>query len=330
MREERTRQDSDDSSLDEEYELPEGSSVRMKVALILFVLIAAVGVGYGWLQHRNARQMSAAQADLRASLTQAKTETDSLTAKVNALTAAQAQEEAARVQAEAAKAEAAKTEQPAPRVSAPPRRPKRVANAHAAASEDPRWKLFQDLLGAQQRQLEDDQKQIANTQANLEQAKAELAGSIQSARTDLGGDIARNHTELVALQRKGERNYYEFSFEKSKTYHHAGPVSIALRKADSKHDYCDLDLIIDDKPITRKHVDLYESISLYPQGFPMPLEVVINHIGKDSVQGYVSEPKFRTPEEAATPAPAPTAAAAASPSPTTSDAKLVHRDDGGH
>ena len=82
--------------------------------------------------------------------------------------------------------------------------------------------------------MADSQKQIAETQANLEQAKSDLEGNLQSARTELGGDIARNHDEVVALEKKGERNYYEFSFEKSKTYHHTGPISIALRKADSQ------------------------------------------------------------------------------------------------
>ena len=150
--------------------------------------------------------------------------------------------------------------------------------------------------------MADSQKQIAETQANLEQAKSDLDGNLQSARTELGGDIARNHDELVALEKKGERNYYEFSFEKSKTYHHTGPISIALRKADTKHEYCDLQMLVDDREITRKHVNLYESITLYPEGYPLPLELVINRIDKDSVQGYVSEPKYRSTEKAAAPA----------------------------
>ena len=158
------------------------------------------------------------------------------------------------------------------------------------------------------RQLADSQKQIADTQANLEQAKSDLNGNLESARTELGGDIARNHDELVALEKKGERTYYEFSFEKSPTYHHTGPISIALHKADTKHEYCDLQMVVDDKAITRKHVNLYESVTFYPEGYPLPLELVINRIDKDSVKGYVSEPKYRSTEQAATPATPPTAA----------------------
>ena len=137
----------------------------------------------------------------------------------------------------------------------------------------------------------------------------------------------------MALQKKGERNYFEFSFEKSKTLHHTGPISIALRKADSKHEYCDLDMVVDDKSITRKHVNLYESIALYPEGYPQPVEVVINHIDKDEIRGYVSEPKYHSTEQAASASAAPPApnatSAAVTPSPDpapASDAKLEHHD----
>jgi hypothetical protein len=178
--------------------------------------------------------------------------------------------------------------------------------------------------------LAESQKQIAETQANLQQAKSDMEGNLQSARTELGGDIARNHAELVALEKKGERNYYEFSFEKSKTYHHAGPISIALRKADAKHEYCDLQMLVDDREITRKHVNLYESTAFYPQGYPLPLEVVINRIDKDSVQGYVSEPKYRSTERADAPAPSATAASVNPPTPAAQDSKLEHREEGAH
>jgi len=319
-----------------EYQEP--SSMGLKIAIVVFVLIAGLAAGYAWVQHDAAQQLAAERADLRTSLAQAKSQEDALTAKVNALSAAQAQEEAARAQAEAAKvaaAEAAKNEQFLPNSGEAPHHAARHVVTRRAPVEDPRWKQFQEQLGSQQKELDDSQKQIAQTQANLDQAKSELAGNLQTARTELGTDIARNHDEVVALQKKGERNFFEFTFEKSKTYHHTGPISIALRKADSKHEYCDLQLLVDDRGITRKHVNLYESISLYPEGYPAPVEVVINRIEGDSVHGYVSEPKYRVkPEQAAAaepsaapsaaPAPATTSASVNPPS-ATPDVKLEHR-----
>lgn len=301
-------------------------SMLLEIAVVVFALVAGIAAGYGWLQHDAARQLISERGELSAALAQAKGQEDALIAKVNALSVAQAQEEAARAQTEAVK-----NEQFPPRNSEAPKRTTHRAAAHPAPADDPRWKQVQQQLGDQQKELADSQKRIDETQANLQQAKSEMEGNLQSARTDLSSDIARNHEELVTLEKKGERNYYEFSFEKSKTYHHTGPISIGLRKADAKHEYCDLQMLVDDREITRKHVNLYESITFYPEGYPLPLELVINRIDKDSVHGYVSEPKYRSTERAAAPAPAPTTAASVTtPAPAAQDIKLEHRDEGAH
>jgi hypothetical protein len=305
---------------------PEPSSAGLKIAIVIFVLVAVIAAGYALAQHSSAQQLASEGADLRASLAQAKAQDDALTAKVNALSAAQAQqaqEEAARQQAEAAR-----NEQFLHRTGETPRHTIHQTTARRAPVDDPRWKRVQEQLGNQQKELEANQKQIADTQANLDQAKSDMAGNLQAARTELGGDIARNHQEVVDLEKKGERNFYEFSFERSKTYHHAGPVSISLRKADSKHEYCDLQMLVDDREITRKHVNLYESITLYPEGYPRPLEVVVNHIDKNSVRGYVSEPKYRSTEQTSASANVPAATSASATPPTGAAApevQLEHR-----
>ncbi|MGA2984209.1 MAG: hypothetical protein ABSG32_10350 [Terriglobia bacterium] len=316
-------------------EFQESSSAGPKIAIVVFVLIAGIAAGYGWLQHNAAQQLESERADLRASLAQAKSQEDALAAKVNALSAAQAQaqEEAAR-----APAETVKNEQFLPRTSEVPRHTIHQAAARRVPVDDPRWKQVQQQLGDQQKeladsqkQIADSQKQIADTQANLDKTKSDLEGNLQSARTELGGDIARNHGELVALEKKGERTYYEFSFEKSKTYHHTGPISIALRKADAKHEYCDLVMVVDDKEITRKHINLYESITLHPQGYTQPLELVINRIDVDSVHGYVSEAKYRSTEQAAgSVTQQPTSASVNPPAPAGAEVKLEHRDEAVH
>jgi hypothetical protein len=308
-----------ESPVGHSYQAP--ASVGLKAAVVVAILVAGFAIGYGLMQHSAAQQLASQQKDMTASLTQAKSEVDALTARVNDLSV-HAEEEAARAQqAEAAKADATKNEQIAATSSATPhhRTHRRVANG-AGAPDDPRWAKVQQQLGDQEKALTDNQKQIAETQANLDQAKAELNGNLESAKTDLGNGIARNHDEVVALEKKGERNYYEFSFDKSGTYHHTGPISIALRKADSKHGYCDLQLIVDDKSMTRKHINLYESVSLHPEGYVQPLEIVINRIDKDTIKGYVSEPKYRATEHAASAAATTPAAPATASAPTASAA----------
>lgn len=318
--------------------LPETSVWGWKLAAVLFVMLAGLAVCYGWLQHDAAQQLATEREDLRASLAQAKSQDDALTLKVNALSAAQAQEQATRLQAQVTPPpDTVKDEQlTSPTSEAPRPKAHTVVARRRVPVDDPRWKQFQQQLGDQQnalaehqKELEKNKEQIAETQANLDSTKTELSSNLQTARTELGSDIARNHSEVVALQKKGERTYYEFNFEKSKTYHHTGPISMALRKADPKHEFCDLDMVVDDKNITRKHVNLYESISLHPEGYPQPVEVVINHIDKDAIRGYVSEPKYRSTEPvvAAAPAPTTTSASVNPPEPaTSSEVKLEHRD----
>lgn len=297
------------------------TSTMLKIAVVLFVILAGMAAGYGWLQHDAARQLASERAELQASLAQEKGQADALAARVSLLSATQATSAAT-----PAPAEPVKNEQFPPRTHVVHHHASHVLNAAPAPVEDPRWEQFQQQLGSQEKELADNQKLIADTQANLDQAKSEMEGNLQSARTELGGDIARNHDEVLALQKKGERTYYEFSFEKSSTYHHTGPISIALHKADTKHEYCDLQLLVNDKAIDRKHVNLYESVTFYPEGYHLPLELVINRIDKNSVRGYLSEPKYRPTEKAATPATTSTAASVTSPAPATPQIPLEHRE----
>jgi len=86
-------------------------------------------------------------------------------------------------------------------------------------------------------------------------------------------------------------------------------------------------MVVDDKSITRKHINLYESVTLYPEGYTQPLELVVNRIDKDSVKGYVSEPKVRSTQRAAAPATPPAAVAVNPPASAAPEAKLEHRAD---
>jgi hypothetical protein len=156
----------------------------------------------------------------------------------------------------------------------------RVRRPHVPR-DDPRWKKFQA-------QLDEQGKQIDQTRQDLTSSHDELQGS-----------IARTHDELVVLQRKGERNYYEFDISKGKSFQAKGPVGIRLKKANTKHQYADLDLQVDDAQLGQKHVNLYQPVMFYAGDNGQPVELVINNIGKDRIHGYVSAPKYRQAELAA-------------------------------
>ena len=156
-----------------------------------------------------------------------------------------------------------------------------VAPLHPTGSRqkpDPRWKKMQTQLDTQGKAIEATQQQLAST------------------RTDLEGSIARNHDELVVLQKKGERNYYEFDLDKTKHFQTVGGMGISLRKANTKHQYADLELLVDDRELSKKHLNLYEPATFYPAGERQAVELVVIGITKNHVHGYISAPKYRASE----------------------------------
>jgi hypothetical protein len=146
-------------------------------------------------------------------------------------------------------------------------------------------KKIQAQLDAQNKAIEDTRSDLASTQSNLSDTRTELTGS-----------IAHTHDELVLLQKKGERSYYEFDISKSKQFQHDGPFGVRLRKANAKHQYADLELLVDDRNLSQKHVNLYQPVMFYTPDSPQPVELVINSIGKDHIHGYVSAPRYRQSE----------------------------------
>ncbi len=98
------------------------------------------------------------------------------------------------------------------------------------------------------------------------------------------------------LEKKGERSYYEFDVDKSGQFHREGPVGVRLRKANTKHEYADLEMQVDDFKVSKKHVNIYEPVVFYSTDRRPPVELVINSIGKNHIHGYVSEPKYKGTE----------------------------------
>jgi hypothetical protein len=133
-----------------------------------------------------------------------------------------------------------------------------------------------------QSQLDEQGNAIASTQQDLSSTKTELQGS-----------IARTHGELVVLQRKGEHNYFEFDLDKTGQFRTEGPIGVRLRKSNVKHQYADLELLVDDVSLTKKHVNLYEPAMFYAADSEQPIQIVINSISKNHIHGYVSAPKYR-------------------------------------
>jgi len=100
---------------------------------------------------------------------------------------------------------------------------------------------------------------LAGTQKDLDATKAVLAG----ARGEFSGAIARTHEELVALARKGDRDYFEFNLARKGSKQKVGNVTVELRKTDAKKNLFTVNLYFDDKTAERKDKAIMEPVSFY-------------------------------------------------------------------
>jgi hypothetical protein len=193
---------------------------------------------------------------------------------------------------------------PAPRTASPAGRKKSARTA----TVDPRLDRLQGQLTDTQKDLASTREELAAAREQAGKDKEELDGKINSTRDELNGSVARTHDEVVALQKRGELNIYEFKLAKSKDMHRVGPLSISLRSTSAKHKTYDLAMMVDDNALTKNHVNLYEPVWITLNDRPVPVQLVVNHVEKNEIEGYVSEPKYRKSEllaNSAEPAKAP-------------------------
>lgn len=239
------------------------------------LLAVALG-GYAIHEHNAAKELATENAQQNATLNATQHQLSDLANKVNELAAVNA-------------AQASLAPAPAQQPVAKPATAKHAPGPHGVRS-DSRYKKLQAQLDAQNKAIEQNRK--------------DLEGSLASTRTELSGSIAHTHDELVLLEKKGERSYAEFDLAKSKQFKREGPLEIRLKKANNKHQYADLELMVDDRNLSQKHVNLYQPVMFYTPDSPQPVEIVINQVDKDHIHGYVSAPKYRKSELAAMAAPA--------------------------
>jgi hypothetical protein len=252
----------------EDFDSLPHEKAQNRVAIYAVIAALCLGLGgYAVYEHHTAQNLAASNVQATTALNATQSQLSDLSAKVNSLAAKNAAQEAAAAQAAQA-AQAAAALRPA-----------------AGHRLDSRYKKIQAELDAQGKAIEQAQNDLTSTQ-----------GDLVNTRTELTGSIAHTHDELVLLQKRGERNYTEFDLAKSKEFKHAGPFELRLKKADGKHQFADMELMVDDRHLSQKHVNLYQPVMFYTPDSPQPVEVVINDISKDHIHGYVSASKYRQSE----------------------------------
>lgn len=248
----------------------EGSmgTVANRVAPVIAALVIGVGgLGYAIYEHHGAQSLAAQNQQVTAQLDAAQGRLSATDGELNVLAAKVNQLQAAR-------------KKPSPGTFAA-----NVAARRRTAARRPRVSPYEARFKKMQSQLDAQGQEIDQTRSDL-----------ASAQTALGNGIAKNHNQLVALARKGERNYFEFDIVKSRAYQREGPLSVRLTKANVKRQFANLILIVDDRNLQQKHVNLDQPVMFYTPDSPKPVEVVINQITKNHIHGYVSAPKYKISE----------------------------------
>jgi hypothetical protein len=168
---------------------------------------------------------------------------------------------------------------------------------------------------ADNERLESEQKQTAQQVSSVSTEVSDVKTDVGGVKTDLGktrtdldttmgqlaqvrGDltntnsvIARNHDELVTLEHKGDRNFYEFTLTKGQKKP-VGTVSMELRRTDAKKNKFTLDIFADDKVYEKRDRNVNEPLQFYSGKDPALFEVVVNTINsKNQITGYLSTPK---------------------------------------
>jgi uncharacterized coiled-coil protein SlyX len=279
-----------------------GANRWLVLAAVALFGIAAVAFAYGVHQQSVARQLTAQAATANAAVNQMQGQVNALTAKLNELTAAQSAAQPTAASAppsadsvsESASEISTKAPEPAttPAPSAKPAPAKRHIVKRRAPVVDKKYEQLQAQLAEQEKQLKETQDEVAKD-------RSELEGTINSTRDDLNGSIAKTHDELVALEKRGERSYFEFDLSKAKQFQRVGPITLSLRKADTKHKSYDLAMIVDDNELQKKKVNLYEPVWIHTETDSQPVQIVVNRIDKDAIHGYISAPKYKPSELAA-------------------------------
>lgn len=140
---------------------------------------------------------------------------------------------------------------------------------------------------------------VGNVKTEVATTRTELTETIADLKRmtgDMGvmsGLIATNSTELGALRKLGEKDYFEFTLPKTGALQRVGGIQLALKKADVKRSRFTLEVMADDKRVEKKDKTINEPVQFYTSGARTPYEVVVNEIRKDQVIGYLSVPKVK-------------------------------------
>lgn len=154
-------------------------------------------------------------------------------------------------------------------------------------------------LNRQLREIKQSLNELADYNQPLDTRKPSALGPVKPASgtvkytvadTDRLSSIARSPSEVIDLQKRGDRDYQVFQLPRSNRFRTVGPVRVSLRKIDAVHQRYDLEVKTHKVKIVKSGVRKLERINV-PLDSRQNVEFVVNQISEDEVVGYVGIPK---------------------------------------
>jgi hypothetical protein len=154
-------------------------------------------------------------------------------------------------------------------------------------------KADQQQVGSLSQGLTATKSDLSSTNKKL----ATLASDLGMARSQLGTLIATNHNDIVALQKLGSRDYYEFTIDRNERKIVAG-ITLVLKKSNMKSHTFNVNMIYNDMTVTRKNLPIDSPVFFAPRYMHQFYEMVVYQLGPGWVKGYISTPKGAVDEVA--------------------------------
>src|SRR5437899_553208 len=186
------------------------------------------------------------------------------------------------------------------------RKEKQSADQKLTAQLTQAQKENDEKIGAVASEVGIAKKDIEATRSDLEATKGKRERSLGDMNV-MSGLIAHNRDDLDELRRRGDRNYYEFTLQRSKNAQRVGPVQMSLSKVDQKKSKYTMTVFVDDRAIEKRDKTSGEPVQFYVKGSSRmaPYEIVVFDVGRNQIHGYLA-----TPEDGSAAAPAAAAPAA--------------------
>jgi len=267
---------------DKVLEVDRGAPGWVAPAVVIAVLLAAVGAWFGWTAS------SQLQGLQQAVVTEAKQASQNLTKEVAELRQQLAVTEKANAEIQSDLAVVAK------RLNVTQGQLKKSRTETARMQEEHAKQLVaMETVVKSELANKASTEDVKAVSTEVSGVRTDLNGAIENlklARGELGTLIARNSEEIAALRRLGERDYLEFSIE-GKQPQKVGAITVQLRGTNPKRSQFSVAMTVDDLRVEKKNRQVNEPIYFYTRGGRQPLEIVINKVEKNKVVGYLSIPK---------------------------------------